>query len=356
MRKLTTAEVVAFTHHVMAQKGWDKGQTKDSDLIMRLAASQGFESIDIRPNWKKYLQTTNAKESDFLKDGVHLNSAGEALWLKISLPHFKYHDDAKPYWEDWIKVYTPDGKPFTADAKQEYPAESILLAQPLKFSFEGNRIDILADATVGQKLGTAKILIDGKVPSSFPELYYVTRGSRPPNFFQPMLRRAQIGKDPVVEKWTLTFNGISNTGEDFSYEAHGSVTGPDGKGNAKEKFVSNSGRLVIDPQWFIMQVLVGKISQGKPYPNGTTCTFEVRPNYMDVWKPEAPVASNNASALSSAWNGFGTVLASPIGSGSEQRYTLASGLSNGPHTLEIIPNGDGELPVRAIVTHKPPVK
>ena len=50
--------------------------------------------------------------------------------------------------------------------------------------------------------------------------------------------------------------------------------------------------------------------------------------FLDVWKPLLP--ANPAS---------------------EDRYTLASGLNNGPHTLEIIPNQDGELPLRAVVVH-----
>ena len=37
----------------------------------------------------------------------------------------------------------------------------------------------------------------------------------------------------------------------------------------------------------------------------------------------------------------------------ENLYTLAQGLSNGKHVLEIIPNGDGELPVRYLVVYQP---
>ena len=38
----------------------------------------------------------------------------------------------------------------------------------------------------------------------------------------------------------------------------------------------------------------------------------------------------------------------------EDRYTLAQGLTNGKHTLEIIPNGDGPLSLRAFVVYHPP--
>jgi hypothetical protein len=36
--------------------------------------------------------------------------------------------------------------------------------------------------------------------------------------------------------------------------------------------------------------------------------------------------------------------------------TLAKGLSNGSHTLEIIPNGDGAVPIESIVVHEPPLR
>jgi hypothetical protein len=353
MRKLTTAEVVAFTHHFMFQNGWEKGQTKDSELIARMSAGLSFECVDIRTNWKKYMEATKTEAGTFLKDGVHLNMAGEALWLKFALPHFQARSEASPCWRRWVKVYTPDGKPFAAD-KQEYPSGSTSLAGPVKLSFEGTRVDVIADAVAGQKLGTAKILIDGKAPSAYPELYVATRGSRPPNFFWPMLRRAEVGKDPVAEKWTLMFSKISETGEDFNYEVKGSVTGADGSGNAREKFVSKSGRLIIEPAWFTISPLVKKTMKGKVYPDGTTCTFDIRPNFMDVWKPQSPVPAKEAAGLALTQNGFGPVLSTPVQSGSEQRYTLVSGLTNGPHVLEIIPQDDGELPLRAIVVHEPP--
>jgi hypothetical protein len=357
MRERTTAEVMAFTHHYMAQKAWERGQTADSDLIKRLSTKHGFELVDIRPNWAAFLKQAHSKQAgaeayELLRDGVHLNAAGEALWWKITMPHFTILADSDPYWRKRIQVYTADGRPFAADDRREYPDEGLPLTKPLKIEFEGTRVDVLADSLSGEKTGTAKILIDGKAPSSFPELYYATRGTPPPNFFQPMLRRAEIGRDPVPETWTLKFRGISETGEDFTYEATGSVTGPDGEGNARQKFVSNSGRLVIDPEWFIMQVLVKNISKGKPYPDGTTCRFEVRANFLDEWRPRTGMTDEKSD--SSRRSGFGQVILAPQQAGSEDRYTLVSGLNNGRHTLEIIPNGDGALPLRAIIVHRPP--
>ena len=37
-------------------------------------------------------------------------------------------------------------------------------------------------------------------------------------------------------------------------------------------------------------------------------------------------------------------------------YVLAQGLPNTTHTLEILPNGDGDIAVKAITVYAPPLK
>jgi len=36
--------------------------------------------------------------------------------------------------------------------------------------------------------------------------------------------------------------------------------------------------------------------------------------------------------------------------------TLAKGLANGPHTVEIIPNGDGAIAVESLIVHEPALR
>ena len=38
------------------------------------------------------------------------------------------------------------------------------------------------------------------------------------------------------------------------------------------------------------------------------------------------------------------------------RVTVAAGINNGKHVLEIIPNGDGAVPIKEIVIHRPPLE
>ncbi|HZE97380.1 MAG TPA: hypothetical protein VE981_10170 [Planctomycetota bacterium] len=87
--------------------------------------------------------------------------------------------------------------------------------------------------------------------------------------------------------------------------------------------MSISGRLIIDPKWLMISALVKGPSKGMPYPDGTTSTLEVRPNFLDVWKPSTAPPEGTEKLPTS--NGFGPVLAVPRTSAGEDRYTLASG-------------------------------
>ena len=40
----------------------------------------------------------------------------------------------------------------------------------------------------------------------------------------------------------------------------------------------------------------------------------------------------------------------------QRDFTVVQGIVNGPHTLEIIPVGDGAVPLREIVVHRPPLR
>lgn len=118
-------------------------------------------------------------------------------------------------------------------------------------------------------------------------------------------------------------------GKKFEYTVKGSQTGDDGAGNSEARFVSTSGRLIIDPVWF-------NIARSAPMGKKETGDFQTKfAAYlmgMDTWQP-SPIQDK----------------------AKEDWYTLAQNLANGKHTLEITPNGDGPLGLRAIVIHRPPL-
>ena len=358
LRRRTTAEVLTLTHH-LSHTGFiddvppysffkqnQKLNGNDSDLIRSLAEKHGFEVVEMRKDWEKFLVDTRPAAAtdvnalrmhvmDYILDTVHHNHRGGLLMERIVREHFRYIPEQKPYWLDMVEVYTPDGKRWAQD-KEEYPTGGAVINRPLKFEFEGNRIDLLGMPLKDGKPGSAKVLIDGKAPSAFPEVYVPTRSTLKPQSPWPMVIRVELGKNAVAEEWTMTYTKVDPAKSkpevakpdtfDFEFALKGSVTGADGKGNNREKFVSNSGRITLDPQWYLAPGFL----QGYVPPVGFEVKWKVVPQGLDVWQQKA---DNDPTK--------------------EDRYTLVQGISNGKHTLEIVPNGDGPLGLRAMVVYQP---
>ena len=111
----------------------------------------------------------------------------------------------------------------------------------------------------------------------------------------------------------------------------GSVTGEDGEGTHEKPFVSKSGRIRFNPSEF---TFAGAVSQcKKPFTNEIDVVFQTYLMGTDVWIPVT--------------NGV---------PGAVNQTTLIQGIGNEPHLLEIVPNGDGAVPVFEIVVHRPPLE
>jgi hypothetical protein len=63
----------------------------------------------------------------------------------------------------------------------------------------------------------------------------------------PCLLRIGSEKPLQVEEWTLTLTEVTPDMKQFRFTVAGSKTGADGEGMAGQRFVSKSGRVVIDP-------------------------------------------------------------------------------------------------------------
>jgi hypothetical protein len=131
----------------------------------------------------------------------------------------------------------------------------------------------------------------------------------------------------VVEDWTLTFTDISRDHKQFKFRATGSVTGDDGTGEAGKRFVSNSGRVVIDPDDVNFRIAMGRSAN----PGASTCVvhWSVAAHFLDEF------------AVPAAKNAFG-----------ETVVTVAQGIPNGKHTLEI--TGTPDTPIAAVRVYRPP--
>lgn len=335
IRQRTTSEILLWTTHFRFNPALPKetplndpgviGQTQEDEdrvaLWRQLAPKYGCEIAEVREQLRVYLKEHNLYPKDTLADSVHPNALGNFLLRKLIEPSLRY--DPKFPTDPWKNLV----KEVPATDKQVQRRKD----GALKFIFDGNRIDVIAKQTGETKLGTAKVLIDGKAPSQFPELYYHTRPTAAPNVWWPSINIFGHEKPLVVEKWTLKFTECDVEKGILKFSVSGSVTGPDGEGDASQRFVSNSGRVVIEPSaWSVMGAL--KYSK-KPVPDGYVITWETRPLFVDTY--QAPATPDKAL---------------------ECPTTLAQGLSNGPHTVEIIPNGDGPVPVQSFKVYKPPLQ
>ena len=308
IRKLTTAEIVLTTHHIDA--GPDSAQKENdtsSQLIRDLAAKYDCELVEVREEWRQYMEENQLKPQDLLRDAVHLNDKGCKLMEALVWRHLRYDKKfANPH-ADWIKTVPVEP---AADGS-------------IKVAFTGNRVDLVQGPT-DKRRGTARILIDGQPPSANPKAYAITSPSGASEVWWPGVYTVGFQNPPLLENWTLKFTEVSEDAKKFKYEVTGSKTGPDGEGSSEGKFISKSGRVVIDPQDF--GIAAAQAYTKKPCPPGFEIKWSVVPMFQDTYSPK------------------------------QDRPTVVQLIENGPHTLEIIPNGDGVVPVNAIRVFQPAIQ
>ena len=293
-----------------------------SDLYFRLGEELECEVADVRSGMQKYLQEYDLVVKDTIRDTVHPNELGNFLIAELVKPHLRY-DASFPTepWEDLVTNVPVDDERVTRGEDGS-----------LTLTFEGNRIDVIAGHTDEEDLGTARVLIDGRPPSEFEGLYYHTRPSPTPVAGRPAFNAIEHETPLQVETWTAKILEC-DPAEDkdiLRYEVIGSKTGPDGVGDQKERFVSDSGRVIIPAnKWMVNWSLRYR---DETLPEDYEVTWETKLLGTDVY--EAPVTEDPAK---------------------EYATMLAQGLENAEHTVTLIPNGDGALPVAAFRVYEPPL-
>ncbi|MFK5924443.1 MAG: SGNH/GDSL hydrolase family protein, partial [Verrucomicrobiota bacterium] len=313
IRERTTAEVLLWTSNLR----WPKPVPPDgdpqhpdvlakdaqdqaiSDLYNRLGKELNCEVADVRTGMQRYLKTNQLVVKDTLRDTVHPNELGNFLIAELIKPHLRYDPSFSN--EMWKNLVTE--VPMTDPRIKHQDDGSLTL------DFKGNRIDVIAASTTPAK---ASVLLDGKAPSQFPELYYHTRPSPTPFAGRPAFNRLDHQSPLQVETWTARILECDLEKDILRYEVSGSKTGPDGQGDHKTRFVSNSGRVVIEPKmWMVNWSLrYGK----KNLPEDYKVTWHTRPLFADIW--QSPIETHPT-------NEFSTV--------------LAQGLKNDGHTLTLTP-------------------
>ena len=332
IRERTTAEVLLWTSNLR----WPKSVPPDgdpqhpdvlakdaddqaiSDLYKKLGKELYCEVADVRTGMQNYLKENKQVVKDTLRDTVHPNELGNFLIAELVKPHLRYD----PSFSDgqWKKLVT------------EIPVNDTRIKHKddgsLALSFNGNRVDVIAASTARVK---ADVLLDGKAPSQFPELYYHTRPSPTPVAGRPAFNRLDHQSPLQVETWTARILECDLEKDILLYEVSGSKTGPDGQGDHKKRFVSNSGRVVIEPKMWMVNWSLRYRKQ--TLPENYTVTWETKPLFVDLW--EAPIETSPTK---------------------ESSTVLTQGMTNGEHILTLTPRSTGKLPIRAFRIYRPPIK
>ena len=319
VREKTCAEILIQTDHLSADQKIDE-ETDPTKLAMdnwapwfnyvflpSVAEKYQAELVPQRDHWKAYLRENELEPPALLKDGVHLNEHGEFLMAEIVKSHLVVHPEIEPIANKRVT---------TMDAVDWKSGE-------LNLPFTGNRIDAIM--AVAGKSEEVEVLIDGKKPSEIPSAYAFTKVTGYNRTNWPVLLRVSQGDTPPVpETWTVTLSDANEDYSSFRFSVSGSVTGPDGEGNATEDFNSKSGRIVIHPDdWNLnYSQKVFKV----PHPADVPITFDVIPLHRDVFTAEAGKA--------------------PV--------TLAQNLKNGAHTLTL--RAKSKPPIAAIRAFNPDAK
>ncbi len=326
-RGLTTADVVIQSDHFSAKmdpakpdEGWTAFM--NGTLLPAVARTYGCHLADVRGGWRRELLERKLGPEAFLKDGVHLNEPGCGLMARLigekleALAARGANADG-----------TRDGRIRAFEVGRDAKFEN----GRLRFEFTGNRIDaVLAPGATPGPL--ARVLIDGRPPSQHPELFLFTRPNAAPGVDWPWETGAPLRitseTAPVAEEWTLTV--AAGDEQKFAFRLEGSATGADGEGNSGELFRSKSGRVVIHPEhWF-----PGGLKDRMPCPVKAGYAWKFRSELLGTDEFRVPTGTDPAR---------------------ETAVTLAQGLANGVHRLELLVEGGAELPLSALRVYRPPL-
>ena len=234
----TTADILIPSIHwrERGKPNWEQGleTAPDQDVpgLRKLCAKYGVEFVELRREWKKYLEANDLPIESLLGDAVHQSPYGAWMVNHMLAQHFQKRDSY---------AYAPESR-----------EQRFLPPDPrrgkITFDFNGTRVDMLAR---GGK-GSVRILIDEQPAEFYPAFLMTYIQPAKTNFTE---RRSpardqsphgvQLGKNVEPQHWTITV-----LDEEGNYELEGSVTGKDGRGNAYQPFTSDSGQIIIPPdEW-----------------------------------------------------------------------------------------------------------
>lgn len=328
VRERTTSEIMIQTDHVtqpsditeemdrarvsIAASPWT---TFMNQLwLPSLAARYGTALCDPRAVWKGYLQHHRLAPQALLLDEIHPNPHGDWL-LAESIKACLRRDPrlGRSAAEERVKTLKVGD-----DVRFEHGT--------LRVPFTGNRIDVVFREAAGTPRADFEsqgyeVRIDGKRPSEWAELYGLTRAVSPAGGKWPLVVDIGAQAPRGAERWTLAVTTLSREPERYAFRLVGSSTGFDGEGDSSAHFVSRSGKVVIPKESWVVRYALELA--GREVPDSFEVAWHVVPRGIDHFGLE--VAGRR---------------------GSESSLTLAQGLPNGPHWLELHGASEGIAALR----------
>jgi hypothetical protein len=261
-------------------------------LRRELAEKYNAELVEVREDWRHYLERHDLKIGDLLVDRIHHNPHGGELWGALQARHFKVQPANPKDWEDRISRFDLrealpgflrfDPSDWTAGKDGLNSGKE---GAALTIPFEGSRLDVISR----HGNAWAEIRVDGKKPSELPGNWAATLPSSTPIDYRPAIMRVMLHGKPVKEKWTVTVESCSDDGKHFSYSVRGSVSGEQDRGDHTGVFHSRNGVIELRPEWFTLDHAIQ--IRNEPILAPFEISWEVYPMVPDVWEP-GPVRDN----------------------------------------------------------------
>lgn len=298
IQRRTTAEIAVQTDHVAVGQNEAWHDRHGTVWLPGLCRKYGLALLDVRGAWKTYRRENNLPAQALLSDHVHLNDHGNYLMAGIIGRYFE-------------KI--PEPSTLSPRVQTLKLSDFYLHRNRLRLPITGNRIDLVWASTI-ESTRPVHVKLDGKKPSEWPGSYYHTRpATRPDGFFLRNIGQVlalQLGSPPggapQEEDWTLTVTAIDSVNQHLSFSLRGSRTGDDGLGRSDAPFTSRSGRIGIAPDGWFFRKTPQDFAQFSWLKPGDGLHWQVRRMGLDEATPAA-----------------GTTV------------TVAQGLPNGSHTLEL---------------------
>lgn len=335
VRRHTTADIIVGSLHwcVPHKAIWPDPEVRnnhqDPPALRAMSREYGVEFVENRREMTRYMLDNQLEIEDLLGDSVHQTRYAAQMTVRNIARHF--HRPAQFAYDPATRerrvpvggsdAVQLEGGPWQA-AQDGAAHTATARDSAVSVSFMGNRIELIGWRGPGG--GTAEVRIDGKLASEI-EAFYATyiqpdkqNALNPPNPPRDRCPHAvTLGTNLVPQQWTLAMT--SDAGD---YELVGSVTGNDGSGNAAQRFTSDSGQIIVEPEVW---------RDARNNRTGDRFTFEV---------VRATAARVDFQAETQE----------------RFRLRLADYLPNGPHALKLVAQGDGAVTVEAFDVFEPPLR